>query len=52
MPSQHTKRFSVPKEVRRRSRKTLGPTPATRVVPDKRSKPLKHKKRIEEEENL
>lgn len=44
------KKFSVPKEVRRRSRATLGTPPSTRVIPDTRKKPPKHKKKLTEEE--
>jgi hypothetical protein len=33
-------------ETRRRAREKLGPPPAERVIPDKRRKPPKHKKKL------
>ena len=38
------KSFSAPKQARKRSREVLGAPPATRVIPDRRDKPPKHKK--------
>jgi len=43
------KRVDVGKESRRRARERAGLPPAERVIPDKRRKPPKHKKRILEE---
>ena len=48
MPIKRRKKFSVPKEVRRRSRAALGSPPATRVVENRRRKPPKHKKKLTE----
>jgi hypothetical protein len=42
------KRFSAGSEVRRRARELAGLPPAARVIPDKRLKPSKHKKKLEE----
>jgi len=42
--------FSASKEVRRQARERLGTPPATRVEPNRRRKPPKHKKRSEEAE--
>jgi len=39
-------RLRVEKEARRRARLGIGMPPAARVIPDKREKPAKHKKRI------
>jgi len=44
------KRFTAGKEARRRARELAGPPPAARVIPDKRLKPPKHKKILEESE--
>ena len=44
------KTFSAGKEVRRQARERLGTPPATRVEPNRRRKPPKHKKRSEEAE--
>ncbi len=46
------KRFTAAKEARRRAREAAGAPPAERVVPDKRRKPLKHKKRLIEEDSF
>jgi ribosomal protein L44E len=40
------RRLRVEKEARRRARLGIGMPPAGRVIPDKREKPVKHKKRI------
>jgi hypothetical protein len=40
------KHFSASKEARRRARLVAGPPPVERIIPDKRLKPLKHKKRL------
>jgi Domain of unknown function DUF488 len=45
-----TRKFTAGKEARRRAREAAGAPPAERVIPDKRRKPAKHKKRPEEEE--
>jgi hypothetical protein len=42
------KKFSAASEARRRARELAGPPPSARVIPDKRLKPAKHKKRFEE----
>lgn len=41
-------KFKVATEARRRARLGIGAPPAERTIPDKRSKPVKHKKEIEE----
>jgi hypothetical protein len=43
------KKFSAGSEARRRARELAGPPPAARVIPDKRLKPPKHKKKLVEE---
>jgi len=43
------KKFSVGAEARRRARENAGSPPAARVIPDKRMKPAKHKKRLSDE---
>ncbi len=45
-------RFTAAKEARRRARELAGPPPATRVLPDKRGRPPKHKKALLEDELL
>jgi hypothetical protein len=42
------KKFTASREARRRARELAGPPPAARVIPDKRLKPPKHKKKLEE----
>jgi hypothetical protein len=42
------KRFAAAKEARRRARELAGPPPAERVIPDKRLRPPKHKKKLVE----
>ncbi|MGB2628580.1 MAG: hypothetical protein WAK20_17475 [Candidatus Acidiferrum sp.] len=50
MPRVRKKRLDKGREARRLARK-IAPTPgSTRVVPDKRKKPEKHKKRLSAEE--
>jgi hypothetical protein len=44
-----SKKFTAGKEARRRARELAGPPPTERVIPDKRLKPLKHKKNLLEE---
>jgi hypothetical protein len=39
-------RLKILKEARRLARRGLGMPPTGRTIPDKRSKPLKHKKKI------
>jgi len=43
------KKFSAGAEARRRARELAGPPPAARVIPDKRLKPPKHKRKLTEE---
>jgi len=42
-------KFTAAIEARRRARELAGPPPAARVIPDKRLKPPKHKKKLVEE---
>jgi hypothetical protein len=44
-----SKKITAGKEARRRARELAGPPPAARVIPDKRLKPPKHKKKLMEE---
>jgi hypothetical protein len=44
------RKFNVGKEARRRARQAAGLPPAERIIPDKRRKPPKHKKKPIEEE--
>jgi ribosomal protein L44E len=46
MRSRKKPRLRVEKEARRRARLGIGMPPAARVIPDKREKPVKRKKRI------
>jgi len=39
-------RFKVPKEARRRARLGIGLPPPERTIPNKREKPVKHKKTL------
>jgi len=49
MPSKKRKtKFTAAKEARRRARLAAGTPPAERVIPDKRRKPPKHKKSVED----
>jgi hypothetical protein len=41
-------KFTAAGEARRRARELAGSPPAARVIPDKRLKPAKHKKKLEE----
>jgi hypothetical protein len=41
-------KFTAAKEARRRARLAAGTPPAERVIPDKRRKPPKHKKSLED----
>jgi hypothetical protein len=43
------KKFTASGEARRRARELAGTPPAARVIPDKRLKPPKHKKKPAEE---
>jgi hypothetical protein len=45
-------KFTAANEARRRAREVVGTPPTERVVPDKRRKPLKHKRKLIEEELL
>ena len=47
--SSKRKKFTAGSEARRRARELAGPPPAARVIPDKRLKPQKHKKKLFEE---
>jgi hypothetical protein len=42
-------KFTAGREARRRAREMAGPPPAERVIPDKRLKPPKHKKKLLED---
>jgi len=42
-------KFTAGREARRRARELAGPPPAERVIPDKRLKPPKHKKKLLED---
>jgi hypothetical protein len=42
-------KFKAGTEARRRARELAGPPPAARVIPDKRMKPPKHKKKSMED---
>jgi len=44
-------KFTAAREARRRARELAGQPPAERVVPDKRRKPAKHKKKWMESEH-
>jgi len=44
MPAKKESRWRVEREARRRARLGIGMPPAERTIPDKRSKPAKHKK--------
>ena len=46
------KKLDVGKEARRRARQSAGLPPAERVIPDKRLRPPKHKKKILDAEFL
>jgi hypothetical protein len=46
MPRKKKSKFRAAKEARRRARLGIGQPPPERTIPDKRSKPLKHKKEI------
>ena len=43
------RKFTAGSEARRRARELAGPPPASRVIPDKRRKPPKHKKKLLED---
>ncbi|HXQ25903.1 MAG TPA: hypothetical protein VN822_05815 [Candidatus Acidoferrales bacterium] len=44
MPRRKQPRLRIPKEARRRARLGIGPPPPEKIIPDKRTKPPKHKK--------
>jgi hypothetical protein len=49
MTAKHRKaKFTAVKEAKRRARLAAGSPPAERIVPDKRRKPPKHKKPLDE----
>jgi hypothetical protein len=43
------RKFTAAGEARRRARELAGSPPAARIIPDKRLKPSKHKKKLLEE---
>jgi len=48
-PLRKPKKFRAAKEARRRARLALGSPQTERIIPDKRKKPPKHKKKLIEE---
>ena len=48
-PKKPKRQFRASTEVRRQARALLGTPPATRVEQDRRRKPPKHRKKLEEE---
>ncbi len=48
-PKTKPKKFSAAGEARRRARELAGSPPAARVIPDKRTKPPKHREKLAEE---
>ncbi len=50
--SKSRQRLNVSKEARRRAREQAGLPPTERIIPDKRRKPPKHKRKLFEEELL
>jgi hypothetical protein len=48
-PLRKPKKFRAAKEARRRARIAIGTPQTERVIPDKRKKPPKHKKKLIEE---
>jgi hypothetical protein len=48
-PRKPKKKFRAATEARRQARTQLGPPPPTRVEPDRRRKPAKHKKPLAEQ---
>jgi hypothetical protein len=48
-PIRKPKKFRAAKEARRRARIAIGTPQTERVIPDKRKKPPKHKKKVIEE---
>jgi len=48
-PLRKPKKFRAAKEARRRARMAIGTPRTERVIPDKRKKPPKHKKKLIEE---
>jgi hypothetical protein len=50
-PKSH-QRLNVSKEARRRAREQAGLPPTERIIPDKRRKPPRHKKKLLEDESL
>jgi hypothetical protein len=48
-PLRKPKNFRAAKEARRRARLAIGTPQTERVIPDKRKKPPKHKKKLIEE---
>jgi len=52
MTRSRKKRIHLAKETRARARQALGLPPAERIVPDKRLKPPKHKKKLIEDDSV
>jgi hypothetical protein len=52
MPKKKKSKFKVATEARRRARLGIGAPPVERTIPDKRSKPVKHKKEISESDDV
>jgi hypothetical protein len=50
--SKSRQRLNVSKEARRRAREQAGLPPTERIIPDKRRRPPKHKRKLLEEELL
>ncbi len=48
-PLRKPKKFKAAKEARRRARLAIGTPQTERIIPDKRLKPPKHKKKLLEE---
>jgi len=48
--SKQSGKVDIGKETRRRARERAGAPPGERVIPDKRKRPPKHKKRMLEED--
>jgi len=49
MRKRKLKKFTAGGEARRRARELAGPPPAGRVIPDKRTKPPKHRQKLADE---
>jgi hypothetical protein len=51
-PRKRKKRFTAAKEAKRVAREVAGAPPSSRVIPNKRRKPPKHKKPLTEEAEM